>query len=69
MTLAIFLISWNEVFCVRTIYEGETTKIVVILLFPSSLRLVREFMSVVEAINIRLQNLAPHCPDKNSNFN
>jgi hypothetical protein len=43
---------WNEVAHLRAGYEAVATKVVVILLFPDGLRLIRQFMHVVEAFCI-----------------
>jgi hypothetical protein len=46
--------------------EAITTKVVVILLFTSGLRLVQEFMHIAEAFRARFQPLASHGLNKNT---
>jgi hypothetical protein len=53
----------------RARYEAVTTKVVVVLLLSSSLRLIRQFMDVAESFCIWFRSLAPHGPYKNPHFN
>jgi hypothetical protein len=69
MTQAIFPKGRNGLPRVTAICEGIAAKIVVILLFSSFLRLIREFVDIAEVIDIWLKALAPHRPNENSNFN
>jgi hypothetical protein len=54
---------------IRLVHKAVTFKVVMILLFLNCLRPVGQFVNVAETVGIWLQPLAPHSPNKNSNFN
>jgi hypothetical protein len=54
----------NWVAHLRARYEAVATKIVVVLLLASSLRLIGQLVDVAEALCIWFQPLAPHGPNE-----
>jgi hypothetical protein len=56
----------ERISCFGARNEAITTKVVVILLFTSGLRLVQEFVHIVEAFRAWFQPLASHGPNKNT---
>jgi hypothetical protein len=68
MSPDIFPKRWHMTLHIRLIHEAVTSKVVTILLFPNRLRLVGQFVNIAEVVGVWLQPLAPHRPNKNSNF-
>ena len=54
----------NWIAHIRARHEAVTTKIIVILLLPSSLCFVGQLMHIAETFRTRLQSLASHGPNK-----
>jgi hypothetical protein len=56
---------WHRVACIGASNKSITTKVVVVLFFTNSLRLIQELVHATEAIRAWLHPLTPYSPDKN----
>jgi hypothetical protein len=54
---------------IRLVHEGITSKVIMILLFFSGLRLVGQLMNIAKTISIGFQSLASYYPNENPNLN
>jgi hypothetical protein len=52
MSPAIFPKRWQKTPQIRFIHEAITSEVVMILLFPNSLRVVGQFMNIAEAVGV-----------------